>query len=104
MITALVQYKLPPEISREDCEKHFHGIAPGFRSVPGLHRKNFICADDGWAGGVYLWENREDAEKFYTGPWRDGIRSRYHMDPVIKYFDTFAITDNVVTEAGVRLL
>jgi len=104
MITAIVQYKLPLEITREDCEKHFHKIAEGFRAVPGLHRKNFICADDGWAGGVYLWDTREAAEAFYSGPWREGIRARYHMDPSIKYFETFAITDNVLIEPSVRLL
>jgi Putative mono-oxygenase ydhR len=102
MITAIVQYKLPDSISKEDCEAHFHGIAEGFRSVPGLHRKNFIFAEDRWAGGVYLWQTREDAERFYSGPWQDGIRSRYGMDPIIKYFDTFAITDNVEVAAGVR--
>lgn len=104
MITAIVQYKLPPEITREDCEKHFHGIAEGFRSVPGLHRKIFIYGDDGWAGGVYLWESREAAKTFYSGAWAEGIRSRYHMDAEIKYFETFAITDNVPAEPAVRLL
>jgi hypothetical protein len=28
----------------------FRKIAPGFRSVPGLIRKQFIYAEDGWAG------------------------------------------------------
>lgn len=55
MITAIVQYKLPPEISHADCERHFHVIAENFKNVDGLHRKNFIWAEDGWAGGVYLW-------------------------------------------------
>jgi hypothetical protein len=58
---------------------HFRRIAPGFREVPGLIRKQFIYAEDGWAGGIYLWETREEAEAFYTGPWLDGIRERYGM-------------------------
>jgi hypothetical protein len=69
-------------------------IAPGFRDVPGLIRKQFIYAEDGWAGGVYLWETRADAEAFYSGPWLAGIRQRYGMDPQIKYFHTACITDN----------
>ena len=70
---------------------------------PGAYRTNylrqdspsrFIYAEDGWAGGVYLWETRAAAEAFYAGPWLDGIRERYGMDPEIKYFHTACVTDN----------
>ena len=94
MITAIVQYRLPPSIDQAACAEHFRNIAPGFRTVPGLIRKQFIYADDGWAGGVYLWKRRADAEAFYSGTWLDGIRARYGMDPVIRYFHTACITDN----------
>ena len=96
MITAIVLYKLPPHIDLAACAAHYRAIAPGFRDVPGLIRKQFIYADDGWAGGVYLWQTREDAEAFYTGPWLDGIRERYGMDPQIKLFQTACITDNAI--------
>jgi hypothetical protein len=96
MITAIVQYRLPPSIDPKACAAHFRAIAPGFREVPGLIRKQFIYAEDGWAGGVYLWQNRADAEAFYTGPWLDGIRERYGMDPQIKFFHTACVTDNSV--------
>src|SRR3954464_125182 len=62
MITAIVQYKLPPEVSQADCERHFHMIAENFTNVDGLHRKNFIWAEDGWAGGVYLWDSMDAAK------------------------------------------
>jgi hypothetical protein len=45
-------------------------------------------------GGVYLWQSRADADAFYTGPWLQGIRERYGMDPEIRYFYTAAVTDN----------
>ena len=94
MITAIVLYKLPPHIDLVACAAHFRGIAPDFRADPGLIRKQFIYAEDGWAGGVYLWETRAAAEAFYTGPWLDGIRQRYGMDPQIKFFQTACVTDN----------
>src|SRR5690348_3223286 len=94
MITAIVQYRLPPHIGLDACAAHYRDIAPGFRVVPGLIRKQFIYAEDGWAGGVYLWESRAEAEAFYSGPWLDGIRERYGMDPQIKYFQTACIADN----------
>jgi hypothetical protein len=96
MITAIVQYRLPPHIDLAACAAHYRAIAPGFRDVPGLISKQFIYAEDGWAGGVYLWQTREQAEAFYTGPWLDGIRERYGMDPQIKLFQTACITDNAI--------
>jgi len=94
MITAIVQYRLPSNIDLKACAEHFRKIAPGFRTVPGLIRKQFIYAEDGWAGGVYLWKTRTDAEAFYSGAWLAGIRERYGMDPQIKYFHTACVTDN----------
>jgi Putative mono-oxygenase ydhR len=94
MITAIVQFKLPPQIDLAACAAHFRAIAPGFRTVPGLIRKQVIYADDGWAGGVYLWQTRAAAEAFYARPWLDGIREPYGMDPQVKYFETACITDN----------
>ena len=86
MITAIVQYRLPSNIDLKACAEHLRKIAPGFRTLPGLIRKQFIYAEDGWAGGVYLWKTRADAEAFYSGAWLAGIRERYGMDPQIKYF------------------
>ena len=64
MITAIVLYKLPPHIDLAVCPAHFRDIALGFRAVPGLIRKQFIYAEDGWAGGVYLRQTRAAAEAF----------------------------------------
>jgi len=70
------------------------GTLPPHRT--GLPGKQFIYAEDGWAGGVYLWETRAAAEAFYAGPWLDGIRERYGMDPQIRFFETACITDNAI--------
>lgn len=94
MITAVVRYKLPPSIDAAACHEHYASIAPGFREVPGLISKHFICGDHGIAGGIYQWETREKAEDFYSGPWRDGIIQRYGVEPGIEYFTVFGITDN----------
>ena len=42
MITAIVQYRPPPTIDLDACAEHFRKIAPGFRMVQGLIRKQFI--------------------------------------------------------------
>src|SRR5438094_3823702 len=94
MITATVRYKLPPHIDYAACRAHFHKIAPGFREVKGLLSKHFIWSETGWAGGVYQWETLEDARRFYSGPWLDGIVERYGMQPQIEFYEVFALTDN----------
>ena len=94
MITAIVRYRLPSHIGREECRAHFLSIAPGFATVPGLIRKQFIWSATGTAGGVYQWASREQAERFYQGPWLDGILARYGSYPDIEYFTTFAVTEN----------
>ncbi len=99
MITVLVLYDLPPTIDAAACRAHFEAIAPGFLTVPGLVRKQFIHdMAGGVAGGSYLWESREAAEAFYAGPWGDGIAARYGAPARITYFDTFAIADVTLGE------
>jgi len=94
MITAIVRYKLPPHIDYAACREHFHKIAPDFQQVKGLISKHFIWSESGWAGGVYQWETREEAQSFYSGSWLDGIVERYGMPPQIEFYEVFALTDN----------
>jgi len=101
MITAIVLYDLPPSIGLEECRAHFSKIAADFLKIPGFVRKHFICASSGKvAGGVYTWENQESAERFYSGEWLAGVRTRYGSEPWITYFETFALADKVTGHAG----
>jgi hypothetical protein len=95
LITAIVRYRLPPSISREDCRAHFHQITTDFVGVPGLLSKHFICDAEGViAGGVYQWESLEQAKAFYGGAWLEGICNRYGAPPEIEFFEVFGRTDN----------
>jgi hypothetical protein len=60
MITAIVRYKLPATIGKNECLAHFHKIAPGFAKEKGFIRKQFIWSENGIAGGVYQWETLAD--------------------------------------------
>lgn len=69
--------------------------------MPGFLRKHFIYSvAGGVAGGTYLWESLEAAQRFYNGPWLAGIRQRYGADPQITYYETFAIADAMAEKAG----
>ena len=101
MITAIVLYDLPHSIGLEECRAHFTRIAPDFMEIPGFLRKQFICSRDGKvAGGVYMWQTLDAAQRFYSGDWLDGIRARYGTEPRITYFETVALADRASGYAG----
>ena len=67
MIIALVQFNLPKGVDRKKALEIFQAVAPKFQGMPGLIRKNFLFnGETGIGGGVYLWKDRETAEKVYA--------------------------------------
>ena len=99
MITALVQFKLPQPISRGKAREIFSSTAPKYREIHGLIRKYYILAKDGGtAGGVYLWNSQEDAERLYSDEWKQFIFDKYGALPLVTYFESPVIVDNVTGE------
>ncbi len=101
MITAVVTAPIPDGFTSEKYRENVEKIADRFRTIPGLTRKNFLfSSEQGLAGGVYLWESREDAEACYAegGPWREAFVSAFGVQPKIVFFDTPVVVDNVVGE------
>lgn len=99
MITAIVQFNLPGTQSRQQIATFFTDISALFYEVPGLVRKYFMIAEDGKsAGGVYLWESRQQAEQFYTENFRTSIYENFGSEPAITYFESPVIVDNSTGE------
>jgi len=67
--------------------------------MPALIRKYYFIGPDGIkAGGIYLWQSREDADRLYTDEWKAYVRNLYGCDPILTYLDTPVIVDNVLNE------
>lgn len=99
MITAIVEFRLPKAITLEEARQIFLSTAPKYRGMPGLIRKYYFLTPDGMtAGGVYLWQSREDADRVYTGEWKAFVRGKYGSDPVVRYVETPVVVDNVSDE------
>jgi hypothetical protein len=96
MITAVVTFKLPPELTREQYQVQIKQASTRFQNVPDLIRKQFLNNDKGVGGGVYLWETREAAEAcYYKSPWDEGVRmASGGNEPDIAWFETSVIVDN----------
>ena len=96
MITTLVQFQLPVPVSLAEATRRFESSAPKYQNIPGLIRKYYIRSEDGRvAGGIYLWESRQAAERVYDGEWLDRVEKLYGAKPVIAWFDTPVIVDNL---------
>ena len=98
MITAIVQFDLPPDVDRQKAEETFQRIAPLYRDMEGLIHKYFCFSEEGKGAGIYLWESREAAEKVYGGIWRERIRELYGVEPEIQYYEPLLIVDNAIGE------
>ncbi|PCI68113.1 MAG: monooxygenase [Piscirickettsiaceae bacterium] len=96
MITSIVNFTLPLPITLEKVTDLFEKGADNYRTVPGLIRKYYLLSNDGrTAGGVYLWESQEQAADFYNQEWFQLIEEKYHSKPIISYFQTPVIVDNL---------
>ena len=95
MITALVQFRLPSPITLAEATRRFETSAPKYRNIPGLIRKYYIRSEDGsTAGGIYLWESRQAAERVYDREWCERVAKLYGAEPTIAWFDSPLVVDN----------
>jgi hypothetical protein len=96
MITTIVQFQLPAPVTLDEATRRFESSAPKYQNLAGLIRKYYIRSEDGRvAGGVYLWESREAAERLYDREWRERVEKLYGAKPVISWFDSPVIVDNL---------
>jgi hypothetical protein len=99
MITVLVRFKLPQPISIAGAKEIFLGTAPKYQGMPGLIRKYYFLTPDGTeAGGIYLWQSKQDADRLYTEEWKGFVRGKYGSDPTLTYLETPVVVDNLTQE------
>jgi hypothetical protein len=94
MIVAVVNFPLPAPLSTDEARAMFEASAPSYQNVDGLLRKHFLLSDDGrTAGGVYLWESRQQAEALYDEAWRSRVAARYGSEPRVAFYDSQVTVD-----------
>jgi hypothetical protein len=99
MITDLATFKLPRPLTVDEARAIFRSTAPRYQAQKGLIRKYYVLSEDGAsAGGVYLWHSRADAEALYTDAWKAFVREKYGTDPVLAWFDSPVVVDNLTRQ------
>jgi hypothetical protein len=93
MIIASVRFPLPSGTTLEEARHLFEQNVAMYRTAPGLIRKDYVVGG-GKGGGVYLWQSREAAERFYSPQWREMIARKYGGEPEIEWLETPLTVDN----------
>ena len=100
MILSLVTWPAPAEAPR-DADALLAASIPRYRDVPGLRRKWFV-GDGEAVGGLYEWEDRRSAERWFDEAWRETMRARYGAEPRVRHFEVAALVDNLAGEVTFR--
>ena len=75
-------YEVPPELTESAIRKLFSDVAGNYLEVPGLIRKYFGFSEDATSViGIYLWESKADADRFYSPEWIAGVTERWGAEP-----------------------
>ena len=94
-VIAIVSFRLPQRKTLDQAAATFQTTAPKYLNLPGLLRKNYFLTEDSMrAGGIYLWESRQAAERVYTPEWKAFVQGKYGNEPEIVYVDTPVLVDN----------
>jgi hypothetical protein len=94
MITEVVTFKLSTGMTRDQLISNYRQTAPKWRENPDLIRKNYLYDANGVGGGVCLWKDISAAKKWHDDRWR-GVVERYSSEPIITYFETAIVVDNL---------
>jgi heme-degrading monooxygenase HmoA len=95
MMTVVTRFPLPAGVTADQIRAAFDEVAPRFRNVPGLVRKQFLRSKDcRTAGGVYLWNDESTARAFMNERVAPMIREKFQVEPAIEFYDSPVIVEN----------
>ena len=88
MISEIVLFSLPEEMSREEAMAKYRARVPVWQGNPDLIRKAFLYDEPSRrGGGVYLWKNIEAAKKAHGQAFQEAIKSIFGSKPEMQYFE-----------------
>lgn len=101
-------YQMPEGHSAEQIAALFAKTADIYIGVPGLVRKYFGHSDDRrLVVGIYLWESKADADRFYSPEWVAGVTSRWGSMPAKTEWQIPQVVESaegrVITAASLKL-
>lgn len=94
MIVVRVQFPVNVP-DKTDFIKKMAATTPKYEGLAGLTRKYYVMSeDDKHAGGIYLWESKEQAEAWYNEEWIMYMTEAWGEAPLLEYLDCPIVVDN----------
>lgn len=98
MLTAIVRFKLRPDVAMATALREIAEQVPMYQAQPGLIRKQIsLDPERGEGVSVYLWSERTAAERFFAMA-RPILREQTGAEPDIVLMDTQVLVDNASGE------
>ena len=96
MITVIVYFKLPDEVTRDEIITKFERTVQKWSENQDLIRKNYLIdLDSRIAGGVYLWKKKMHAKIWLGAEFRKMVKDTYGEEPSFQFFETPIVVDNI---------
>ncbi|SVE48333.1 uncharacterized protein METZ01_LOCUS501187 [marine metagenome] len=94
MITLIVTFKLPEDLSRSELKSMYLENAKMYQETPGLVRKNYLYdPEKNLGGGCYIFKSRTDADAWFDDKRIAWLTERYST-PTLKYFESPLVVNN----------
>ncbi len=94
MICEIVRFAVRPGMTRDEIMEDARTVVDRWQGESDLIRKHFLFDGRKESLGIYLWKNREAAEKAHDQAWRQRVKDVHGSEPSIEYLDTLMIVDN----------
>ena len=89
MHTVMWTFKVPQGTSKALLRETIGATAHTYEGIPGLIRKYYgIAPDGGSLVGIYLWEDKDAADAFYTAAWVAMVTNRWASPPQRQEWET----------------
>jgi hypothetical protein len=95
MHTVMWTFQVPQGTTRQDLVNTINASAHTYQGIPGLIRKYYGIAEDGRTiVGIYLWNAKQDADRFYTPQWVAMVTERWKAAPMKQEWSTPMVVES----------
>ncbi|MEU6069458.1 MULTISPECIES: DUF4865 family protein [Streptomyces] len=95
MIGVTVTFSYPGDFDRSRIVRVAENARGMFEGMPGLRFKFFTFDEKRQqAVNFYVWESKEEAERFFSEELRGRVTDLYGVEPAIEFVDIAEIVDN----------
>ena len=98
---AITKVNAPAAATANIIKQGFIKAVPTYQKIEGLEFKAFSLQkvdESNVFGGIYLWKNKESAEKWFSPQWFERVKATYGVEGKVEFYPV--ITDKSFIEKG----